>query len=168
MKRLFVDIPKLLKEESIECIDCEYLYHEGANRGVFSIIEIAEFGAYCRQCKESFCIEACPKDALEHSENNTIIRHNMRCVGCKSCILACPFGTIFPEVINYISQKCDFCLNQLENDPDYVPLCVKTAPNETLTMVDIDEDDPENNIYLVGSRMAVKTHHWRNKVGKTK
>jgi Fe-S-cluster-containing dehydrogenase component len=92
-----------------------------------------------------------------------IKRFNMRCVGCKSCILACPFGTIFPEVINYITAKCDFCLKQLQENPDYVPACAQTAPAGTITMREIDEDDPDNHIYLYGDHLAIKSHHWRKK-----
>ncbi len=161
MKKLFIDIAKLTKkEDALEEIDCEYLYHEGANRGVFSMVELAEFGVYCRQCKESFCVEACPKDALERTETNLVKRYNMLCVGCKSCALACPFGTIFPETINYLTAKCDYCLNQLEDNPDYVPLCVKTAPEDSLEIVDIEEENPDENLFFVGKHIAVKGANW--------
>lgn len=165
MKRLLIDIDKLIKERvSLEEIDCEYLYHEGANRGIFSLIEIAEFGVYCRQCKEAFCVDACPKDALERTKTHLIKRYNMRCVGCKSCVLACPFGTIFPEVINYITAKCDYCLKQLEDDPDYIPLCARTAPNGSVKIIDIENEKPEENLFFVGDYMVVKTPSWRKKL----
>ena len=141
------------------------------NDGLFSLLEVAEFASYCRQCKDAFCVTACPKNALEHQENGTIKRYNMRCVGCKSCALACPFGTIFPEVINYISAKCDFCLKQLEKDADYTPACAKTAPPGTLQMMEIRNEDPENHIYFLGDNIAVKNHFrggaiMANQVGK--
>lgn len=163
MKRLLIDIPALIDSGvSAEEIKCEYRYHR-KNNGVFSLLEVAEFSSYCRQCKEAFCVEACPKDALEHQEDGMIKRYNMRCVGCKSCILACPFGTIFPEVINYVTSKCDYCLNQLEDNENYIPACVETAPEGTFKMVDISEEDPENHIYLCGKHLAVKSPSWRNK-----
>lgn len=105
-------------------------------------------------------------EALEHLESGLIKRYNMRCVGCKSCALACPFGTIFPEVMNYITSKCDFCLNQLTDDPDYIPACVRTAPKGTIVMREIDEEDPDNNIYFYGDHVAIKSQHWRKKEGK--
>jgi len=165
MKRLFIDIPALMESGvSVEDIQCEYFYHR-RNAGQFSLLEIAQFAVYCRQCKDAFCVTACPKEALERLESGLIKRYNMRCVGCKSCILACPFGTIFPEVINYITAKCDFCLNQLEEDPDYVPLCVKTAPEGTFSMKEVDED-PEKHIYHYGDHLAIRSQHWRRKEDK--
>ena len=166
MKRLFIDIPALLESGvSPENIKCEYLFHR-KNDGQLSLLEVAEFAVYCRQCKESFCIAACPMEALEHLESGLIKRYNMRCVGCKSCALACPFGTIFPEVMNYITSKCDFCLNQLADDPDYIPACVKTAPEGSFIMKEIDKEDPDNNIYFYGDHVAIKSQHWRKKEGK--
>jgi Fe-S-cluster-containing dehydrogenase component len=166
MKRLLIDIPALLDSGSaIEDIRCEYLYHR-RNRGQFSLLEVAEFAIYCRQCKDSFCVAACPKDALERQENGMIKRFNMRCVGCKSCVLACPFGTIFPGVINYITAKCDCCLNQLSENPNYEPACTRTAPTGAITMKEIAAEDPENQIYFFGDHVAIKSHHWRRKEGK--
>lgn len=163
MKKLFIDIPAFINSEvSGNQIECEYLFHR-KNNGTLSLLEIAEFAVYCRQCKEAFCVGACPKEALEHQDNGTIKRYNMRCVGCRSCVLACPFGTIFPEVINYISSKCDFCLNQVEDNFNYTPLCVKTAPKEVFSVKEMDSEKPEENIFFAGKHLAVKSYNWRFK-----
>ncbi|HDQ45622.1 MAG TPA: 4Fe-4S ferredoxin [bacterium] len=166
MKRLVIDIPALAASGTpADAIRCEYLFHR-KNAGPNSVIEVAEFASYCRQCRDAFCVAACPKEALERQESGLIKRYNMRCVGCKSCVLACPFGTIFPEVINYITAHCDLCLNQLSGDPDYLPLCVRTAPEGTFTMQEIAAEDPGNHLYFVGDHLAVKSPGWRQKEGK--
>ena len=165
LKRLYIDIPVLMNSNvDMQEINCEYMFHQ-KNHGAFSLLEVAQFSAYCRQCKEAFCIDACPKEALEHRENGMIKRYNMRCVGCKSCVLACPFGTIFPEVINYVTSKCDYCLNQLEQNPDYEPACAQTAPTNSLVMKEVVEDHKQN-IFCVGNHLAVRTPSWLNKEGK--
>lgn len=166
MKKLFIDIHAIIESGiSSEDIKCEYMFHR-KNNGHFSLLEVAEFTAYCRQCKEAFCVDACPKEALEHQENGLIKRYNMRCVGCKSCILACPFGTIFPEVINYITSKCDFCLNQLNHDSEYQPACVKTSPHDSFVMKEIEKEDRAKHIYFVGEHLAIKSPSWLAKEGK--
>ena len=166
MKRLFIDIPALIESGvSGNDIDCEYFYHR-KNPGALSLLAFAEFAVYCRQCKAAFCIDVCPKDALEHAENGMIKRHPMRCVGCKSCVLACPFGTIFPETINYITAKCDMCLEKLQDDPEFVPQCAKSAPDGTMVMKEIEKENPEDNLYFVGDHLAIKSHHWRQKEDK--
>ncbi len=166
MKRLLIDIPKLLNSGvNPEEIKCEYFYHR-KNNGQFTLLEIAEFAVYCRQCKEAFCVDACPKEALEHQDNGLIKRYNMRCVGCKSCTLACPFGTIFPEVINYVTANCDYCLNQLNDEPDYIPSCVKTSPQNSFSMIDIENENVKEQIYFAGNHLAVKSGSWLKKEGR--
>lgn len=166
MKRLIIDVPALMESGvPVEEIQCEYLFHR-KNPGPFSVLEVAEFATYCRQCQDAFCVTACPKEALERQENGLVKRYNMRCVGCKSCVLACPFGCIFPEVINYITSKCDYCLNQLGNNPDYEPACVQSAPAGSFSMQEVDNEDPGNHLYFVGDHLAVRSPGWRQKEGK--
>lgn len=163
--KLFIDIPLLLESgTAVDEIKCSYLYHR-SNQGSLSIIEIAEFGVYCRECKDAFCISVCPKEALQQQDNGLIRRYNMLCVGCKSCALACPFGTIFPEVMNYISSKCDYCLNQLGKNT-FIPACVKTAPPGSILIKDMDMELPEEHIHFVGEHLAVKSHSWLKREGR--
>jgi Fe-S-cluster-containing dehydrogenase component len=165
MKRLFIDVPALKQSGvPVDQIECEYVYHR-VNDGALTLLEIAEFASYCRRCEDAFCVAACPKDALERLESGIIKRWNMRCVGCKSCIVACPFGTIFTEVMNYISAKCDCCLNQLADNPEYLPECVRTAPAGSFQMVEIAEQ-PEKHIFWIGEHLAVKSPSWLQKEGK--
>jgi Fe-S-cluster-containing dehydrogenase component len=166
MKKLLIDIPALINSGvSADNIECEYFFHRN-NKGHFTLLEVAEFAVYCRQCEESFCVEACPKEALEHQQNGMIKRYNMRCVGCKSCVLACPFGTIFPEVINYVTSACDYCLNQLNENPDFEPSCVKTAPANSFSIKEIENENPKEQLYFAGDHLAVKNLNWLNKEGR--
>lgn len=166
MKKLFIDIPALIEAgDAVKDIQCSYYYHR-KNDGALSLLEVAEFATYCRECKAAFCALACPKEALEHTESGMMKRYNMRCVGCKSCVYACPFGTIFPEVMNYITSKCDYCLQQLQDNPDFVPQCVITAPEGAIVIRDIADEDPGNHIHFYGDHLAIRSQHWRRKEGK--
>ncbi|RPI66382.1 MAG: 4Fe-4S dicluster domain-containing protein [Ignavibacteriales bacterium] len=166
LKKLFIDIPAVINSGvPADEIKCEYLFHN-ENHGAFSLLEVAQFAVYCRQCKDAFCVSACPREAIEHQENGTIKRYNMRCVGCKSCVLACPFGTIFPEVINYITSKCDFCLNQLNEYKEYSPACVQSSPPGGFTIREFEKEEPDKNIFFAGEHLAIKSHSWRMKEGK--
>jgi Fe-S-cluster-containing dehydrogenase component len=166
MKRLLIDIPALINSNvSSDKIECEYFFHR-KNNGQFTLLEVAEFAVYCRQCEEAFCVAACPKEALEHQDNKMIKRYNMRCVGCKSCVLACPFGTIFPEVINYVSSACDYCLNQLNDNPDFIPSCVKSSPANSFSMKEIEKEDPKEYLFFAGEHLAVKSFSWLQREGR--
>jgi Fe-S-cluster-containing dehydrogenase component len=166
MKKLLIDIPVLINSGvPADSIKCEYLFHQENNNGALSLLEVAQFAVYCRQCKEAFCVSACPKEAIEHLENGTIKRFNMRCVGCKSCVLACPFGTLFPEVINYITSKCDLCLNQMDEYKNYSPACVSSAPSESFSIKEMSIEEPEKGIFFAGEHLAIKNFSWRKREG---
>lgn len=94
----------------------------------------------CRQCEDAPCAKVCPTQAL-------IFRHNMvfvlkeKCIGCKSCILTCPFGAV--SVVTEQTQqgcttgfsthvhKCDLC-----HDNATGPACVKACPTQAIKLVD--------------------------------
>ena len=139
-----------------EPVECAYFYHPD-NNGLKDLREIAAFVLTCRHCEEKPCVAACPREALEKQEDSSVVRHNLRCVACGSCVTACPFGVISPDVISYISAVCDQCARFGDEEPP----CVKSAPEGILTW--IDNDDPclkEENVHEIGDRLAVRCNRW--------
>jgi Fe-S-cluster-containing dehydrogenase component len=157
--RLFIDLDVCASGECEECdIRCSYFYHPG-NNGIVSVAELASYALVCRLCEEPHCVNACPVDALEQQEDKgkILIRHNMRCISCRSCSHACPYGTIYPENVPLFVHNCDFCLDRRENDDE--PLCVKTCSHEALSLKKADEELAENT-FLVGDHLIVHSTHW--------
>ena len=163
-KRLFIDLD-ICQGKCKECvIECSYWYHQQkpGNTGALSIIELATYYLVCRRCEESQCVNACPVEALEKQEDkdNLLIRHNMRCISCKSCSHACPYGTIYPEVVPYLIHNCDFCQDRRDSEP----LCIKSCPYNALSLKSGDIELDENT-FLVGDNLIVHSSHWdREKV----
>lgn len=136
--------------------ECSYYYHP-YNNGVISLRELATFSIICRKCEEGSCVLSCPKDALERLESGIIKRYNMRCISCKSCSYACPFGTIYPEVIPYLVSKCDYCIDRQEE----IPLCVRTCPKGgAIKAVEDIEEDPGKGIYKVTEYLYVHANRF--------
>jgi Fe-S-cluster-containing dehydrogenase component len=159
LKRVFIDLDLLdsLEDKGDLDIQCSYPYH-GSNDGVTSLRELAAYAVICRQCQSANCIDACPKDALEKDEEGILRRYNMRCIGCKSCSVACPFGTIYPELIPFAVSRCDYCIDRLA--PGELPLCVKTAPGEAIQYIEIEPDESKD-IHKVGDHLMVKCKIWK-------
>ena len=154
-KRLFVDLD--ICSKCPECvIDCSYFYHSG-NRGIDSIREVASFALVCRQCEEAPCVTSCPQEALEKEDGGTLKRSNLLCIGCNSCTLACPFGTIYPEVIPYLVSKCDFCIDRADGKE---PICIPSCPYGALKYGEFKEEEKENK-YLVNEDLLVHLTPWR-------
>jgi len=155
-KRLYIDLDKCRA-----CGDCKakcsYYYHP-FNSGIQNLREIAEFSVKCRHCEEAPCIKSCPRDALEKQDDAIVKRYNMRCVSCKTCSYACPFGTILPELLPYAVSKCDYCLGRLnEND---VPVCIGECPYNAIQYGDFEPNDKEYK-FLVSEHLVVRAVPWK-------
>ena len=76
----------------------------------------------CMQCHDAPCIPVCPSGALvRDARTNAVLVVEDRCVGCRMCALACPFGAI-----NYWdgkAHKCDLC----GGEPECVRVCAPQA-----------------------------------------
>jgi len=167
MKRLYIDLDVCNK--CPECIvACSYLYHpqpfvengrypqKTANAGITSLREYATFVLFCRHCEEAPCVNSCYHDALEKQSDGHLKRYKMRCTSCKACSIACPFGTIFIDFIPYLDSRCDYCIGCPEGQ---LPECIRTCSYNAVEFREVNED-PENNIYLIGEHLAVKSRKW--------
>ena len=158
-KRLFIDLDICAAGQCKKCeIECSFFYHTG-NNGIISVAELATYSLVCRRCEEPHCVNACPVEALEQQKDKDklLIRHNMRCISCKSCSHACPYGTIYPELVPLLIHNCDFCLDRRKSKDE--PLCIKTCPYGALSLKDADAKLDENT-FLVGDNLIVHSTHW--------
>ena len=158
-EKLFIDLDTCFSGQCKECvIKCSYLYHP-QNNGIISVAELATYCLVCRRCEEPHCVKVCPVEALEQQKDKDklLIRHNMRCISCKSCSHACPYGTIYPELVPLLIHNCDFCLDRrkVENEP----LCIKSCPYGALSLKKGDVELNERT-FLVGDNLIVHSTHW--------
>ncbi len=88
------------------------------------------FPMQCRHCEEPDCVAACISGALSKDPGTGRVDHDAeKCVGCFSCVLACPYGCININENERKVVKCDLCR---ELDTMY---CVSHCPNEALVFV---------------------------------
>ncbi len=158
-ERLYIDLDVCSSGQCKKCeIKCSYFYHPD-NNGIISVAELATYVLVCRRCEEAHCVNACPVEALEQQKERTklLIRHNMRCISCKSCSHACPYGTIYPENVPLLIHNCDFCLDRRGQKDE--PLCIKTCPYGALSLKKGEAKEDEHT-FLVGDNLIVHSTHW--------
>jgi carbon-monoxide dehydrogenase iron sulfur subunit len=90
------------------------------------------FSLRCQQCTEPSCVSACLTGALSRNpETGVVTTDEDSCIGCWTCILACPYGSIRQDTLKHKSVKCDLCQGT------ETPACVLNCPNEALTYEEV-------------------------------
>ena len=107
-----------------------------------SIIESPEGGfvrKFCRHCLEPACVSACPVGAMYRTSEGVVLYDSQKCMGCRYCMMACPFGIPRYEWESPapLVQKCTLCYSRLTQGQ--LPACVETCPEQVLTFGERDE-----------------------------
>ncbi len=93
------------------------------------------FSVRCRHCSDPACVHACLTGALQRNPDSGIVTvDGGRCIGCWTCILSCPYGTIRQDKERGQIAKCDLCTGQ------DMPECVASCPNEALVYAEAQAD----------------------------
>ncbi len=66
----------------------------------------------CRNCEDAPCVTACMTGCRQKNEYGLVVTDDSRCVGCRMCVMNCPFGAIEMTADERIATKCDGCLNE--------------------------------------------------------
>lgn len=72
----------------------------------------------CMHCEEPACVSVCPVAALEKKENGAVIYHADRCIGCRYCMVACPFQIPkyeWDRAVTPVVRKCILCFDRIKN-----------------------------------------------------
>ncbi len=92
----------------------------------------------CQHCEDAPCVAICPSGALYHDEERgTISAAPEKCIGCKNCILVCPFGAVDWERESASVIKCDLCQDLIA--PGEEPFCVTACPTGARRLVQVEE-----------------------------
>ena len=87
------------------------------------------FAVQCRHCETPLCVKSCITGALSQKDG-VISCDESRCVGCYTCVLACPYGCIVTSEDSKVIQKCDLCMKNNNGEP----ACVKGCPNKAIVL----------------------------------
>ena len=89
----------------------------------------------CMHCNYPACVSGCLVGALEKDPHGAVIYDAWKCMGCRYCIVACPFQIPTYEYDDPLTprvRKCTFCFDRVVNK-GLKPACVTICPNEALT-----------------------------------
>lgn len=147
--------------------------------GEYPNIEMYFLPTMCQHCEEPECVKVCPTGATyQREEDGLVLIDREKCIGCRYCMMACPYGVRTFNVEEEVVEKCTACahLQAVGKEPACVSICPASArifgdlddPNSPASTA-IKEAGQENVHFLpdVGNKPTVryilheKTAKWR-------
>jgi carbon-monoxide dehydrogenase iron sulfur subunit len=93
----------------------------------------------CRHCEDAPCVAICPTEAIRRASEDgpPVLMDRDRCIGCRMCMIVCPFGVIDTARDGKAMIKCDLCIKRTEAGE--LPACVAACPTKALRFVELDD-----------------------------
>lgn len=99
----------------------------------------------CNHCDNPPCVYNCPTGAsYKDKDNGFVLLKSYRCVGCKSCIAACPYDARYIREEKGVVDKCTFCAHRIKEGRE--PACVATCIGKSRIFGDLD--DPKSPVSI--------------------
>ncbi|MCP4634456.1 MAG: 4Fe-4S dicluster domain-containing protein [candidate division Zixibacteria bacterium] len=161
------------KEEEIKWIwkdGFEHAFHEQGNDYISEKVKHGPTLLLCNHCDNPPCTRVCPTQSTWKREDGIVMMDMHRCIGCRYCIAACPYGSrsfnwrdpklflkelnpTFPTRSKGVVEKCNFCAERIARG---IPLaCVDACPVDALVFG--DADDPKSSVRkLLKDRFTIR------------
>lgn len=123
-------------------------------KGVFPNTRREFLPVLCNQCDDAPCQNICPTKALFRRGDGIVDLDADWCIGCKSCIAACPYDQLFIDPGTMTAEKCNFCANRLEAGLE--PACVVVCPTQCRVFGDVEDADSK-----ISRLTTQRPHHVR-------
>jgi len=116
--------------------------------GTFPNTETVHFPKSCLHCEDPPCVPVCPTGASYKREDNGIVLVDYdKCIGCKYCSWACPYGAREFDEHNKVMKKCTLCIDRITDtsldESERKPACVLACPTSARIFGDVH--DPESD-----------------------
>jgi Fe-S-cluster-containing dehydrogenase component/formate-dependent nitrite reductase membrane component NrfD len=134
----------------------------GVNR---TWVKYVETGAYpdvrrrfqvtrCNHCANPPCVRICPVTAMYQREDGIVEFDPSICIGCKSCMQACPYDSIYLDPETNTAAKCTFCAHRI--DVGLEPACVIVCPEHAILAGDMNDPASEISRVLATAQATVR------------
>ncbi len=124
----------------------------------------------CRHCLDPACVSVCPVGALQTTPEGPVVYDKSRCLGCRYCMMACPYGIPHYQWnrINPSVRKCILCYDNLKSGKIDKPACVAACPKEATIFGSREELLAEARRRLAAEPEKYIQHIWgEHEVGGT-
>lgn len=106
--------------------------------GNYPSTKIYHLSIGCNECANPACVAVCPTGAMYRDENDGTVQHDdSKCIGCKSCVMGCPYGQPKYNEATGTVHKCDACISLRAEGEQ--PACVASCIMRALEFGDYEE-----------------------------
>jgi formate dehydrogenase iron-sulfur subunit len=114
---------------------------------------------FCRHCLDPACVSVCPVGAMYKTKEGPVLYDSSKCMGCRYCMMACPFGIPRYEWDSPapVVRKCTLCYERLRMGQ--IPACVEACPEQALIF-----GEREDLLKLAHSRLEAGPRKYLPKV----
>jgi len=120
----------------VEQGDCSWRQVYQVEEGSYPTVKASCISLACMHCEDAPCIMGCPTGAIAKKESGMVFANPALCIGCHSCLVACPFGV--PRYNEYGKmRKCTMCWERVEEGLE--PACVRVCPTRALKFGPVNE-----------------------------
>ncbi len=104
------------------------------------------FPRSCLHCQTPACVTVCPTGAsYKRAEDGIVLVDEDKCIGCKLCSWACPYGAREYSAVEGVMKKCTLCVDRIYNEQldeaERVPACVQACPTRARHFGDLGDPD---------------------------
>jgi len=122
-------------ETSVQCISTQERQLEQAAQVDPAVVRTFFVPKLCNQCAEPPCVQVCPVGATFQTQDGVVLVDDERCMGCRYCIQACPYGARYLNPVKRTADKCTFCYHRITKG--LLPACVEVCPTEARIFGDL-------------------------------
>ncbi|NKB62906.1 MAG: 4Fe-4S dicluster domain-containing protein [Gammaproteobacteria bacterium] len=116
--------------------------------GQFPNSQTVHFPKSCLHCQDPPCVPVCPTGAsYKREEDGIVLVDYDKCIGCKYCAWACPYGAREIDENQKVMKKCTLCVDRIYDETleesERKPACVLACPTSARLFGDIHDPDSE-------------------------
>ena len=126
-------------------------YHE-LETGEFPNVYAEVVPTQCMHCEDAPCAAVCPTHATYVTDSGVVLVDEEKCIGCKYCMMACPYGVRSWNAAESVVEKCTLCAHLSKNGE--LPMCVRTCSAGARFYGDIDDPSSDASKALAAADPA--------------
>lgn len=115
------------------------------------------YHSICRHCEEAPCVSVCPTGASYRTEDGIVLLDHEKCIGCKYCMVACPYNARYINEELGVPDKCTFCIHRVKEGLE--PACVSSCPTRSRIFGDLDDPNSEVVKLVVSGAVPAGAEH---------